>query len=130
MGIETFDHVGIKVTRLKEAIAGYEALGFRLSCRRAYPDAGVEVAFLELGGHCCELLSSLSPDSPIANARAGLHHLAYRCPRLADAYVRMTQDPAFEVQAPPSPGAHGRPVFFFRVRGEPALFELVGTEAP
>lgn len=127
MQADRLDHVGIKVQSIEQSISGFANLGFRTSRRQTFPKVGIEIAFLELGTQRFELLQSLNDNSPIALDADGLHHLAFRCTDLPAAYAEMRADSRYQLLGEPSPGAHGTPVLFFRVRATSALLELVGS---
>ena len=72
------DHLGIAVPALDEAIAAYEALGFRMEKTYEVPTEKVRAAFLPVGESHLELLEPTDPSSAIARfleKRSGLHHV-------------------------------------------------------
>jgi len=131
MRAEKLDHVAIKVASIDRALPEYSKLGFRVTTRRRFPEVGIEIAFLELGGQRFELLESLDEASPIRSAPEGLHHLAFSCVELTRVFQEMQSDPRYSVLGPPFTGAHGNPVFLCRAKGSNTLFEMVGPrQAP
>lgn len=85
MQVTRIDHVGIAVPDLDAAIETYEkAYGMRCVHVEVNEEQGVREAMLEVGGSgsYIQLLSPLSPDSPIGRFLAangpGMQQLAYR----------------------------------------------------
>lgn len=81
--LDRIDHVGVAVDDLDAALALYgESLGMPLAHRETVAEQGVEAALLDVGDGHVELLSPLSPDTPVGKFLArrgpGLHHVAYR----------------------------------------------------
>ncbi len=92
--LEKFDHIGIAVRNLDEAISRYTAL-----CGRG-PDhleevtaQKVKVAMFDVGESRIELLMATTPDSPIAKFidkhGEGMHHICFKVPNLEEALARM-----------------------------------------
>ena len=83
--VTAIDHVGIAVADLDAAIAMYEsAFGMRCVHTEVNEEQGVREAMLAVGdsGSYLQLLSPLSPDSPIgrflAKSGPGIQQMAYR----------------------------------------------------
>ena len=55
------DHLGIAVPSMDEAIAAYEALGFRVEATHDVPTEKVRAAFLPVGESHLELLEPTDP---------------------------------------------------------------------
>jgi methylmalonyl-CoA epimerase len=76
------DHIGVAVDDLDAALALYgETLDLSLAHRETVEAQGVEAVLLDIGDGHVELLSPLSPESPVGKFLAkkgpGLHHVAY-----------------------------------------------------
>lgn len=109
------DHLGIAVPRLDEAIAAYEALGFRVETRHDVPSEQVRTAFLPLGESQLELLEPSGPDSVIARfleKRSGLHHVCVLVDDLEAALAAMKARGVRLIDEQPRPGAGGCRVAF------------------
>jgi methylmalonyl-CoA epimerase len=77
------DHVAVAVEDLDAALALYsEHLGFELVHRERVEEQGVDAVLLDVGENHIELLSPLSPETPVgkflAKKGSGLHHVAYQ----------------------------------------------------
>jgi methylmalonyl-CoA/ethylmalonyl-CoA epimerase len=77
------DHIGVAVEDLDAAIALYDdSLDLELVHRETVESQGVEAVLLDIGENHVELLSPLSPDTPVGKFLAkrgpGLHHIAYQ----------------------------------------------------
>jgi methylmalonyl-CoA epimerase len=80
--IDRIDHIGVAVEDLDAAIALHEqTYGLALVHRETVTGQGVDAAMLDVGDGHVELLSPLSPDTPVGRFLArhgpGLHHVAY-----------------------------------------------------
>ena len=80
--LDRIDHVGVAVEDLDAALKLYEdALGMPMVHRETVDEQGVEAVLLDVGDGHVELLSPLSPDTPVGKYLAkkgpGLHHVAY-----------------------------------------------------
>ncbi|WEG14950.1 VOC family protein [Pullulanibacillus sp. KACC 23026] len=91
---KVFDHIGIAVRRLDDAINMYtDLLGASLLDRYTSDQPGVEVhvAALELGGLHIELMEPTGPSSPMAQflklKGKGVHHIAFRVDDLEEAML-------------------------------------------
>jgi len=79
--IKRFNHVGIAVRDLKEAIRFFqENYGATLLWQRKFEDQKIESAFVSIGDAQFELTSSLDPQSVIAmfieSRGEGIHHVS------------------------------------------------------
>ena len=126
------DHLGIAVPRLEEAVAAYEALGFRVEARHEVPTEKVRTAFLPLGESRLELLEPTDPSSTIARfleKRSGLHHVCVLVDDVDAALAEMKARGVPLVDDTPRVGAGGCRVAFVHPRGAAGvLLEL--KEAP
>lgn len=109
------DHIGIAVPDLEQAIAAYEALGFRVKERHFVPSEHVNTAFLPIGESTLELLEPTSRESAIAKfleRRSGLHHVCVQVDDIDDALRRLRDAGVRLVDETPRVGAGGCRVAF------------------
>jgi methylmalonyl-CoA/ethylmalonyl-CoA epimerase len=93
---ESFDHVGIVVAALDEAIASYsQQFDVELVQRERVEAHAIDIAMLAAGTGRVELLAPLGGDGMIARFLAshgpGLHHLAYRVPDIDAALATLRE---------------------------------------
>jgi methylmalonyl-CoA/ethylmalonyl-CoA epimerase len=119
------EHIAIKVDDVDESAKTLQRMGFELVVRQSFPDIGIDLAELEIGGLRFELLRAMHEQSPIAKDKEGLHHVALRVENLQAAYDAACGDERVEVVGPPRPGRTGSPVFFARVPNSSLLLEYV-----
>jgi methylmalonyl-CoA/ethylmalonyl-CoA epimerase len=79
---ERFDHIGVAVEDLDEALVLYgERFGMEIQHRETVEEQGVEAVLLGVGESHVELLRPLGPDTAVgkflARSGPGLHHVAY-----------------------------------------------------
>ncbi|MBN1885710.1 MAG: methylmalonyl-CoA epimerase [Candidatus Krumholzibacteriota bacterium] len=115
--LEKLAHIGIAVENLDEAKSLFgDTLGLVFEGRKALPDRGLEVAFLDTGNTKIELLASTREDSAVGRflekKGPGIHHLCFKVKNirrvmreLADAGLRL-------IDAEPREGAEGHLVAF------------------
>ncbi len=96
---KTFDHIGLGVRRLEDAIDFYiNKMGAQLLDRYTSDQPGVEVhvAVIELGGLHMEVMEPTNKNSPMAQflrlRGKGVHHIAYRVPDLDAAIEEARHD--------------------------------------
>lgn len=121
-------HVGIAVTDLEAAVAFYrDVLGIVPSPPEIAD--GATILSLRFGDSEVELLSPLTPDSPIGKFLAkrgpGIHHICYRVPNL-DAALEACRVAGYRlVDEIPRRGAAGRRIAFVHPKAtEGILLEL------
>jgi methylmalonyl-CoA/ethylmalonyl-CoA epimerase len=128
------DHLGIAVPSLEEAIAAYEALGFRVEETREVPTEKVRAAFLPVGESRLELLEPSEPSSVIARfleRRSGLHHVCVLVDDLDGALAAMKARGVPLLDEKPRAGAGGCRVAFVHPKGAGGvLLELKEREKP
>lgn len=111
-----FDHVGIAVRRLDDAIARYRLLGLGPESIEDLPSEGVRAAFLPAGDACVELLESIRADSALAKflerRGEGLHHVAFQVDDIREAIGSAETAGLRLVDREPRRGARGRLVAF------------------
>lgn len=126
------DHLGIAVPRLDEAVAAYEALGFRVEARHDVATEKVRTAFLPVGESRLELLEPTDPSSVIARfleKRSGLHHVCVLVDDVDAALAELRARGVPLIDEVPRLGANGCRVAFVHPRGAAGvLLEL--KEAP
>jgi methylmalonyl-CoA/ethylmalonyl-CoA epimerase len=113
------DHLGIAVPDLAQAVAAYEALGFRVESTHEVPTEKVRAAFLPVGEARLELLEPTDPTSVIARfleKRSGLHHVCVLVDDIEAALVSLKQAGVALIDAAPRPGAGGSRVAFLHPR--------------
>lgn len=114
------DHLAVAVPRLDEAIAAYEALGFRVEAVHDVPTEKVRAAFLPVGESRVELLEPTDPSSVIARfleRRSGLHHVCVVVDDLEAALAELKAKGVPLLDDVPRPGAGGCRVAFVHPRG-------------
>ncbi len=77
------DHIGVAVEDLDASLELYERdYGMKLVHREIVAEQGVEAVLLDVGENHIELLSPMSPDTPVGKFLAkkgpGMHHVAYQ----------------------------------------------------
>ncbi len=90
LGDIKFDHVGIAVKSLQEAVELFEKkLGGRCLWQSTFESQGVKSARIELGQAAFELMEPLSPESGVgkfvSRRGEGIHHLSLLVPDLEEA---------------------------------------------
>jgi len=128
-----FDHLGIAVQSLEQAIPFYESLGFAVTHRETVATEKVHVAMLPTADSRIELLEPSAPDSPISKflekRGPGLHHVALRVPDLNAAIERLRAGGA-RLLNEPRPGAGGHLyVFVHPASAGGVLLELIQESA-
>lgn len=123
------DHIAVEVSDLEAAVRIYRALGFPFGGTQRVEAEGVEVAFFEAGEAHIELIAPFANEGVrrfLEKRGPGVHHLAFRVPRLEDA-LRRLKDQGFEVIPPEiRRGAYGRRVAFLHPRSTSGvLIELI-----
>jgi methylmalonyl-CoA/ethylmalonyl-CoA epimerase len=113
------DHLGIAVPRLDEAVAAYEALGFRVESTHVVPTEKVRAAFLPVGESRLELLEPTDPSSVIARfleKRTGLHHVCVLVEDIEEALAELKARGVETIDEKPRVGAGGCRVAFLHPR--------------
>jgi methylmalonyl-CoA epimerase len=110
-------HLGVAVSDLDEAVATYERLfGATLEHRARVEDQGVEAASLRIGESRVELLSALSPDTPVGRfldrRGPGMHHVAYEVDDVAASLHELAATGAELIDEQPRHGLFGLEVGF------------------
>ncbi|MCK4763820.1 MAG: VOC family protein [Candidatus Aminicenantes bacterium] len=125
--IKNIDHIAIKVTDLSRVSSALKELGIPCKSIETFKEVGMRIAFLggkkeETG---IELLEVIDQNSPIADEKPGLNHMALKVEDIENIYREMKKSDRFTVEGEIRQGAHSR-IFFFRIKGqEEVLFECV-----
>jgi methylmalonyl-CoA/ethylmalonyl-CoA epimerase len=111
------DHVGIAVTDLDAALAGYkERYGVEPLYREVVEAQGVEEAMIPVGGSYIQLLQPLRPDTPVGRflekRGEGLHHIAFMVASIDIALDHMREQGARLIDEEPRPGGRGASIAF------------------
>ena len=115
MSFLKIDHLGIAVRNLAEAVAAWEALGFRVEATHDVPTEKVRTAFLPVGESHLELLEPTDPSSVIAKfleKRGGLHHVCVLVEDIEKTLATMKARGVQLIDEKPRPGAGGCRVAF------------------
>jgi LAO/AO transport system kinase len=118
-GGRRIDHLGVAVSRIEEAAAQWQALGFEIEGTHDVPSEKVRVAFLPVGSAGVELLEPTEPGSVIARfleERSGIHHVCVEVENLDVTLEEMKARGVAFVGEAPRPGAGGTRVAFVHPR--------------
>lgn len=136
--IGKLNHVGIATPSIEESWRLYrDVMGVTdITPRRALPEQGVWVSFVNLPNAQIELIEPLGEDSPIhgflaRNPRGGQHHVCFEVEDILAARDDMRAKGATVLGAgEPRIGAHGVPVLFIHPKDMGGvLVELMETPA-
>ena len=109
-------HVGIVVADLDEAIAHYDALGFRDGERHEIPEQHIVAVTFRAGPGWVELIQPTDLEGPIARYMAkrgeGTHHVAYAVDDIAAALTKLREAGVRLIDETPRSGAHGWKIAF------------------
>src|SRR5919109_2733995 len=125
------DHVGIAVRDLESAVEHYRrTLGLEPTHRETVPDQGVDEVLFRVGTSYVQLLSALSPDTPVGKflerRGEGVHHVGYRVRNVAETLDHLKTEGVPLVDEAPRPGSRGTTVAFVHPKGfAGVLVELV-----
>ncbi len=116
MGSLRLHHVGIVVVNLDEAIAKYEALGFRDGERHEIPEQHIVAVTFRAGPGWVELIQPTDLEGPIARYMAkrgeGTHHVAYAVDNILAELARLRETGVRLIDETPRAGAHGWKIAF------------------
>jgi methylmalonyl-CoA/ethylmalonyl-CoA epimerase len=136
--IGKLNHVGVAPPSIEEAWKLYrDIMGVSdITPKRALPEQGVWVSFVNLPNAQIELIEPLGEDSPIhaflaRNPRGGQHHVCFEVENILDARDDMRAKGATVLgTGEPRIGAHGVPVIFVHPKDMGGvLVELMETPA-
>jgi methylmalonyl-CoA/ethylmalonyl-CoA epimerase len=111
------DHVGIAVSDLDAAIAGYrDRYNVEPVHRERVESQGVEEAMLPVGGSFVQLLQPLGPETPVGEFLSkrgeGLHHIAYAVVSIEPALAHLAGRGARLIDTEPRIGGRGARIAF------------------
>jgi len=131
MILTEIDHVAIAVADLDAAVAWYQDMfGATVTHRELIESDGVEEALLQVADSYIQLLTPVSPDSPVARYLErhgeGIHHVGYRVADVAAALATLESHGARLIDHVPRPGSRGTTVAFVHPKASfGTLIELV-----
>ncbi len=131
MQLGRLDHIGIAVADLDSARALYErAFGLKVAHDEVIEDQGVHELLFRLGDGWVQLVTPLTPDTPVGRFLArrgdGLHHVGYAVPDVARALGDLRAEGVEVIDAEPRIGSGGTTVAFVHPKGAlGVLVELV-----
>lgn len=137
--IGKLNHVGIATPSIEESWKLYrEVMGVQdITEKRAFPEQGVWVSFVNLPNAQIELIEPLGEASPIhaflaRNPRGGQHHVCFEVESILSARDEMRAKGATVLgTGEPRIGAHGVPVIFVHPKDMGGvLVELMETPSP
>jgi methylmalonyl-CoA/ethylmalonyl-CoA epimerase len=116
VGLHRLHHVGIVVADLNEAIAKYEALGFRDGDRHEILEQHIVAVTFRAGPGWVELIQPTDLEGPIARYMAkrgeGTHHVAYAVDDIIAELARLREAGVRLIDETPRAGAHGWKIAF------------------
>lgn len=132
-GVKRIDHVAVVVRDLDTALHFYrDMLGISPSRVLDFPQEGVRIAFLPLGGANgseIELLEPINPEGSVARfleqRGGGLHHICLEVPDIDRALAELRAAGAQLLDETPRPTAEGRGIFLHPKGTGGVLLELV-----
>jgi methylmalonyl-CoA epimerase len=124
------DHIAIAVNDLDAALTKWELLGAELMNRQIVKADLVDEAMLSLGSVFIQLVSPISPESPVSRFLArrgeGLHHIGIRVTKCTEAVGEMTSLGFAVIDQEPREGSQGTRVAFIHPKSaNGTLIELV-----
>ncbi|NIM19063.1 MAG: methylmalonyl-CoA epimerase [Candidatus Latescibacteria bacterium] len=125
------DHVSIAVENLEEAVALYvERFGACIKHREFIEKDGVEVATVDIGGMCIELVEGKRSDSPIRKfvekRGPGIHHIAFEVDDIEAALASLEAASIQLIDKKPRAGKEGSLVAFVHPAStQKILYEIV-----
>ena len=132
--IGRLNHIGIATPSIEDSVAMYKDLMGATSVteKRAMPDQGVWVSFVDLPNSQIELIEPYGENSPIhafleKNPKGGQHHVCFEVPDIYVARDEMKAKGA-TVLGEPRIGAHGTLIIFIHPKNMGGvLVELMET---
>ena len=136
-GVKRIDHVAVVVRDLESALQFYrDLLGIQPSRILDFPQEGVRIAFLPLGGADgseIELLEPINPEGSVARflqqRGGGLHHICLEVPDIDQTLAELRDAGARVLDDSPRPTAEGRGIFLHPKGTGGVLLELVQRSA-
>ena len=135
-GVKRIDHVAIVVRDLDTALRFYrDMLGIAPSRVIDFPQEGVKIAFLPMGGPSGSEIELLEPTDPAGGVARflekrgeGLHHICLEVEDIDEALAELTSAGAAVLDTTPRPTAEGRGIFLHPKGTGGVLLELVQRE--
>lgn len=111
------DHIGVAVEDIEAALPLYrDTFAMQVAHREIVEEQGVEAVLLDVGENHIELLSPLSPETPVGKFLAkrgpGLHHVAYQVPDIQAALSVLQAAGQTPIDKSPRVGIRGALVAF------------------
>lgn len=124
------DHIGVVVHSIDDALATWrDILGFALLERKAVPEHGVEVAFMDAGNGTIEFLAPTDPESGTARFLAsrgeGTHHICFAVADIVAALAELKSQGVRLIDETPRPGVHGLVAFVHPKAANGVMIELL-----
>ncbi len=124
------DHIGVVVNSIDDALATWQdTLGFALLERKAVPEHGVEVAFVDAGNGTIEFLAPTDPASGTARFLAsrgeGTHHICFAVADIEAALVELKAQGVRLIDERPRQGVHGLVAFVHPKVANGVMIELI-----
>ncbi|HHY38841.1 MAG TPA: methylmalonyl-CoA epimerase [Clostridia bacterium] len=121
MGVVRIDHIGVAVSDLQEALKVYrDGFGMGDVHLEEVPEQGVRVAVFHVGESRIELLSPLSPDTPVGkfleSRGPGVHHVALGVENLGSMLEELKSKGFRLIDEQPKVGAGGAAIAFVHPR--------------
>ena len=129
------EHVGIAVEDLDAILKQWkDAFGVAEAGREGVPEAGLKVAFVQLGDSEIEFLQSTKEDNAIgkfiASRGPGIHHLALRVENVEETLEKAASNGIKLIDKVPRTGAGGNKIAFLHPKSTfGVLIELCEPEA-
>lgn len=131
--VKRIDHVAIVVRSIDDALTFYrDMLGIAPSRVLDFPQEGVRIAFLPLGGPGgseIELLEPTDPNTGVArfleSRGGGLHHICLETPDIDQTLAELRASGARLLDEAPRPTAEGRGIFLHPKGAHGVLVELI-----
>lgn len=127
---EQIDHIGVVVHSIDDALATWQdTLGFALLERKAVPEHGVEVAFVDAGNGTVEFLAPTDPESGTARFLAGrgegTHHICFAVADIEAALAALKGQGVRLIDETPRRGVHGLVAFVHPKAANGVMIELL-----
>ena len=137
-GVKRIDHVAIVVRDMDAALRFYrDMLGVQPSNVIDFPQEGVKIAFLPMGGPAGSDIELLEPTDPTTGVARflekrgeGLHHICLEVPDIDSALAELRAAGAAVLDERPRLTAEGRGIFLHPKGTSGVLLELIQHNEP